>query len=195
MVVLAVFGLVVLVRWQPLLAGGPSLVFLGVVAAALSPPRRGRPGARRAFVRSDVPYSTVRRWDAARESLAHLPDATIPPVGRPVRPDYRDPHYGDPDYDDSGYDDSDSDYGEPGGSDGGGRPGDRNRLGSARHPWAEPGDRELVRVLDPRDAAKGDPEETMAIDMRPLLAENALLEQTMSLDMRGFLHDPGYGRG
>lgn len=277
-IVLCVFALVVLTRWHPFLLGGPSVVLLATVAATLSPPRRRRRAARRArAARSGVPYSSVRQWDAARESLAQMPEAEISPdggpptlpVGRPDpsysgsgyragpdeggRVDYYDADRTRGDHDDAGWvptaygptaygptdrhftehrptepgradprapdpygaegHDPDPDRFEPdgeplavgqwGGDEGPGDPGFDERPEAdeerprrrGRRPWSATGDRPLVRVLDPSDAARGDPEQTMAIDMRPLLEENDLIEQTMAIDIRGYLHDPGYGRG
>ncbi|MGF7233678.1 MAG: hypothetical protein ACQSGP_01765 [Frankia sp.] len=263
-IVLCVFALVVLTRWHPFLLGGPSVLLLATVAATLSPPRRRRRAARRArTARSGVPYSSVRQWDAARQSLAQLPEAEIPPEGGPpTRPTGRPESFfaraglnpGGPydvDYDRSGLEDragfdrGESYRADPYGanpadpvnpadvgryearrdhedgiepdpaseplavghwSGGEGSLGDPEADGSVaadgerprrrgRRPWSGTGDRPLVRVLDPVDGSAGDPEQTMAIDMRPLLGENDLIEQTMAIDIRGFLHDPGYGRG
>jgi hypothetical protein len=226
-IVVCVFALVVLTRWHPFLLGGPSVVLLAAVSATLSPPRRNRSAARRARSRSAAPYSSVRRWDAARESLAHLPDAEIPPDGGPpTLPGAY--HPGDPYASPgAGPGNGGDPYGDPyregpyGGDLSGGREGARERFGPAggsdaegdegdegvaepisgeaaehrpRRPWSMTGDRPLVRVLDPSGDA-GDSETTMAIDMRPLLEETELLEQTMAIDIRGFLNDPGYGRG
>jgi hypothetical protein len=165
-VVVAVFALVGLSRWQPLLVGGPSIVVLGVVAAALSPPRRGAKRRRRP-ARSAYPNPSVRRWTAARESLANLPETGPDIAGR----------------------------GNPAGR-GDAAPTSPLPAGAARppHPWSATGDRPLVRVLDADGEPHGDPAETMAIDMRAVLADEALIEQTMSIDIRGYLNDPGYGR-
>lgn len=154
-VVVAVFALVGLSRWQPLLVGGPAILVLGVVAAALSPPRRA--ARRRRPARSAYPYPSVRRWTAARESLANLPETAPGPDAAPTGP----------------------------------LPADAAR---PPRPWAATGDRPLVRVLDTDGETHGDPAETMAIDMRSVLADEALIEQTMSIDIRGYLNDPGYGR-